>query len=206
MLNEELGYTFKDKKLLTLALTHCSKSANNYERLEFLGDSILDFVVGDYFFKNTDKKEGELTVLRSRFISEQYLSKVFDELKLEKEVLVGKSYKGAISKAIKCDVIESIIAAIYIEAGLDEARKFIEEKLHLANYEKVKDTNFKSQLQELIQANFKCKMTYQTEKVDDKFISKFFMDDDEIAMGEGLSKAEAEQNCARVVINLLFKI
>ena len=120
--------------------------------------------------------------------------------------MVGKSYKGAISKAIKCDVIESIIAAIYIEAGLKEARKFIEEKLHLADYENVKDTNFKSQLQELIQANFKCKMTYQTEKVDDKFISKFFMDDDEIAMGEGLSKAEAEQNCARVVINLLFKI
>lgn len=206
MLSEELGYCFKDEKLLKLALTHCSKSANNYERLEFLGDSILDFVVGDYFFNNTDKKEGELTVLRSRFISEQYLSKVFDELQLEKEVLVGKSYKGAISKAIKCDVIESIIAAIYIEAGLEEARKFIEEKLHLADYEKVKDTNFKSQLQELIQANFKCKMTYQTEKVDDKFISKFFMDDDEIAMGEGLSKAEAEQNCARVVINLLFKI
>jgi len=206
MLSEELGYCFKDEKLLKLALTHCSKSANNYERLEFLGDSILDFVVGDYFFKNTDKKEGELTVLRSRFISEQYLSKVFDELQLEKEVLVGKSYKGAMSKAIKCDVIESIIAAIYIEAGLEEARKFIEEKLHLADYEKVKDTNFKSQLQELIQANFKCKMTYQTEKVDDKFISKFFMDDDEIAMGEGLSKAEAEQNCARVVINLLFKI
>lgn len=206
MLSSELGYEFKDKKLLTLALTHCSKSANNYERLEFLGDSILDFVVGDYFFKNTDKKEGELTVLRSRFISEQYLSKVFDELNLENEVLVGKSYKGAISKAIKCDVIESIIAGIYIESGLDEARKFIEEKLHLSNYQNVKDTNYKSQLQELIQANFKCKMTYQTEKVDDKFISKFYMDDDEIAMGEGLSKAEAEQNCARVVINLLFKV
>ncbi len=206
MLKCDLGYEFKDKKLLTLALTHCSKSSKNYERLEFLGDSILDFVVGDYFFKNTDKNEGELTVLRSRFISEQYLSKVFDELNLEEEVLVGKSYKGAISKAIKCDVIESIIAAIYIEAGLDEAKKFIEEKLHLSNYENVKDTNYKSQLQELIQANFKCKMTYQTEKVDDKFISKFFMDDDEIAMGEGLSKAEAEQNCARVVINLLFKI
>ena len=201
------GYTFQNAELFETALTHSSYSKNNYERFEFLGDSILDFVVGDYFFKNTDKKEGELTVLRSRFISEQYLSKVFDELKLEKEVLVGKSYKGAISKAIKCDVIESIIAAIYIESGLDEARKFIEDKLHLSNYEKVEDTNFKSQLQELIQANFKCKMTYQTEKQeDDKFISKFFMDDDEIAMGEGLSKAEAEQNCARVVINLLFKI
>lgn len=202
----DLGYEFKDKSLLTRALTHCSKSAENYERLEYLGDSILDFVVGEYFFKNTDKAEGELTVLRSRFISEQYLSKVFDELNLENEVIVGKSYKGAISKAIKCDVIEAIIAGIYLESGLDEAKKFIIEKLNLANYESVADTNFKSRLQELIQANFKCKMTYKTEKIDDKFISKFYMDDDEIAMGEGLSKIEAEQNCARVVINLLFKV
>ena len=206
MLDEELSYSFKDVKLLKRALTHCSKSSENYERLEFLGDSILDFVVGDYFFKNTEKNEGELTVLRSRFISEQYLSKIFDELGLEKEVLVGKSYKGAISKAIKADIIESIIAGIYLEAGMEETTKFIVEKLHLANYESVKDTNYKSKLQELIQANFKCKMTYQTEKVDDKFISKFYMDDDEIATGEGLSKTEAEQNCARVVINLLFKI
>lgn len=206
MLNERLGYEFKNKELLTQALTHCSKSTNNYERLEFLGDSILDFIVGEYFFKITDKKEGELTVLRSRFISEQYLSQIFDELDLEKEVIVGKSYQGAISKAIKCDIIEAIIAVVYLEAGLDETRKFIQNILHLENYANVKDTNFKSKLQELIQANFKCKMTYQTEKVDDKFISKFYMDDDEIASGEGLSKAEAEQNCARVVINLLFKI
>jgi ribonuclease-3 len=206
MISERLGYTFKDEKLLNQALTHCSKSVNNYERLEFLGDSILDFIVGEYFFKNTDKKEGELTVFRSRFISEQYLSKVFDELELEKDVIVGKSYKGAISKAIKCDIIEAIIAGIYLEAGLERAKQFIEEKLHLDNYNNIEDNNFKSQLQELIQANFKCKMSYVTEKIDDKFISKFYMDDDEIAMGEGLSKIEAEQNCARVVINLLFKV
>lgn len=202
----EIGVKFKDKNLLSQALTHCSKSPENYERLEYLGDSILDFVVGEYFFKNTAKQEGELTVLRSRFISEQYLSSIFDELGLEKDVEVGKSYKGAISKAIKADIVESIIAVVYLENGLDFTREFIAQKLHLDSYEKVKDTNFKSQLQELIQANFKCKMTYQTEKIDDKFISKFFMDDDEIAKGEGLSKTEAEQNCAREVINLLFKV
>ena len=206
MISERLGYEFKDKKLLSQALTHCSKSAKNYERLEFLGDSILDFVVGEYFFSKTDKNEGELTVLRSRFISEQYLSKVFDELELEKDVIVGKSYQGALSKAIKADIVEAILAGIYIECGLEKTRGFIIEKLHLEKYEEVKDTNFKSKLQELIQANFKCKMSYVTERIDDKFISKFFMDDDEIAVGEGFSKAEAEQNCARVVINLLFKI
>ena len=206
MLDEILGYKFKNENLLIRALTHCSKSPDNYERLEFLGDSILDFVVGEYFFVNTDKHEGELTVLRSRFISEQYLAGVFDSLGLEQFVIVGKSYKTSISKAIKGDIVEAIIAGIYLDAGMEEAKKFIYQKLNLSNYQNVQDTNFKSQLQELIQANFKCKMTYQTEKMDDKFISKFFMDDDEIASGEGNSKIEAEQDCARVVINLLFKI
>lgn len=206
MLEKRLGYEFKDKNLLKKALTHCSKSPDNYERLEFLGDSILDFLVGEYFFKKTDKPEGELTVLRSRFISESYLSGVFDKLGLEKEVFVGKSYKGAISKAIKCDVVESIIAGIYLDSGIKETKKFIYEKLDLKNYMKVKDTNYKTKLQELIQANFKCRMSYQTEKVDDKFIAKFYMDDDEIASGYGKNKAEAEQDCAKVAINLLFKI
>ena len=206
MLEEVLGYKFKNENLLLQALTHSSKSPENYERLEFLGDSILDFVVGEYFFINTDKHEGELTVLRSRFISEQYLAKVFDNMQLEKEVLVGKSYKTAISKAIKGDIIEAIIAGIYLDGGMDNAKKFIYEKLDLKDYQKVKDTNYKSKLQELIQANFKCKMTYETEKKDNKFIAKFFMDDDEIASGEGNSKIEAEQDCARVVINLLFKM
>lgn len=206
MLEENLGYKFKDKNLLNQALTHSSLSQKNYERLEYLGDSILDFIVGEYFFQNTDKQEGELTVLRSRFISEQYLSNVFDKLNLEKEVRVGKSYKTSISKAIKGDIIEAIIAGIYLDGGIEQAKKFIYDKLNLKDYEKVKDTNYKSKLQELIQANFKCKMTYETEKVDNKFIAKFFMDDDEIASGEGNSKIEAEQDCARVVINLLFKI
>lgn len=205
-MKNNIGYVFKDKNLLTRALTHSSKSPKNYERLEFLGDSILDFVVGDYFFKNTDKKEGELTVLRSHFVSESNLCKVFDELNLGEDIILGKSWQGEISKAVKCDVVEAIIAGIYLDAGLEEAKKFIYEKLKLDTYENIKDENYKSQLQELIQANFKCKMSYVTEKEGDGFRSEFFMDEDKISEGFGLDKISAEQEAAERAIKILFKV
>ena len=82
-------------------MTHASKSSENYERLEFLGDSILDFLVGEYFFFNCKEDEGKLTVLRSHYVSENYLSHLFDLLQLTEDVKMGKSYQGEISKAIK---------------------------------------------------------------------------------------------------------
>ena len=202
----KVGYEFKDKNLLKRALTHSSKSAQNYERLEFLGDSILDFVVGDYLFMNSDKSEGELTVLRAHFVSENNLCKVFDQLEIEREIILGKSWKGALSKAVKCDIVEAIIAAIYIDGGMVEARKFIVEKLALETFESVKDDNYKSKLQELIQANFKCKMTYITEKDGEGFTSTFLMDEDKITSGYGLDKISAEQACAEKAIKILFKV
>lgn len=201
-----ITYNFKDKNLIKRAMTHSSKSPENYERLEFLGDSILDFVVGDYLYENSDKSEGQLTVLRSHFVSESNLCKVFDGLDIEKEIILGKSYKGAISKAIKCDIVEAIIAAIYLDAGIVEARKFIVEKLNLENFEHVIDDNYKSKLQELVQANFKCKMSYVTEKEDNGFVSSFYMDEDKISSGNGLDKVSAEQDAAEKAIKILFKI
>lgn len=201
----KLGYTFKNKDLLTRALTHSSKSSENYERLEFLGDGILDFVVGEYLFKKSDMDEGKLTVLRSHFVSEANLCKVFDKLELEKHVILGKSYQGSISKAIKGDIVEAIIAGIYLDSGLEQAKSFIEKQLELKKYKSVVDDNYKSKLQELIQSSFKCKMQYVTEKDGENFTSKFFMDEDEISTGYGKSKLEAEQNAAHVAITKLFK-
>ncbi len=201
----KIDYVFKDEELLKHALTHSSKSSNNYERLEFLGDSILDFVVGAYLFKNCDKKEGELTVLRSLFVSESNLCKVFDKLELKKDLIVGKSYKGSVSNAVKCDVVEAVIGAIYLDAGLETATYFIEEKLNLKNFKNVKDNNYKSKLQELIQASFKSRMSYKTEKSVEGFKSVFYLDDDAISTGVGKDKISAEQECAKKAINILFK-
>lgn len=202
----KIGYNFKNPQLLKRALTHSSLSPENYERLEFLGDGILDFVVGDYLFENCkDFDEGKLTVLRSHFVAEANLCKVFDSLKLETDVQTGKSYKGKLSKAIKGDIIEAIIAAIYLDGGLEQAKKFIFKNLQLDSYDKVVDDNYKSRLQELIQAGFKCKMQYVTEKDGDKFKSTFFMDEDAIEVGYGQSKLEAEQAVAYKSIKKLFK-
>lgn len=201
-----LGYNFKNKELYQRALTHASKSEQNYERLEFLGDGILDFVVGEYLFKHMQEDEGHLTVLRSHFVSENYLAKLFDKLKLERDVLVGKSYKGNLSKAIKGDVVESLIAAIYLDSGMEEAKKFIYNNFDLESFRNVVDDNYKSKLQELVQASFKCKMQYVTEKIENGFSSTFYMDEDAISTGEGNSKIEAEQNCAKKAIDKLFKI
>ncbi len=204
MVDEKIGYVFKNKNLLKRALTHPSKSKENYQRLEFLGDSILNFLVGEYLFKHCDKQEGELTVLRSHFVSEDYLAQCFDEMDLAGDVIAGKSLNNEITSAIKGDVIESIIAGIYLDSDLDTARNFIIEKLHIDTFEDAKNDNYKSQLQELVQANFKCTMKYETVKVGEYFEAKFFMDEDLIAVGYGKDKTKAEQNCAYVALNKLF--
>lgn len=206
MIDKKINYLFKDKKLLTRALTHPSKSKQNYQRLEFLGDSILNFLVGEYLYKNCDKQEGELTVLRAHYVSENHLAECFDEMNLTENVIAGKSLNGEITTAIKGDIVESIIAGIYLDSGLDEARKFVVEKLHIETFEDAKNDNYKSQLQELVQANFKCTMKYETIKVDESnFEAKFFMDEDLIATGYGKDKQKAEQNCAFVAIKKLFE-
>lgn len=204
MIDEKIGYSFKDKALLTSALTHPSKSKDNYQRLEFLGDSILGFLVGEYLYGHSEKHEGELTVLRSHYVSEKHLAECFDEMGLFEEVIVGKSMNGEITPAIKCDIIEAIIAGIYLDSDMQTARKFVIEKLHIEEFENAKNDNYKSQLQELIQANFKCAIKYETVKVGDNFEAKFFMDDDCIATGFGKDKTSAEQNCAYVALSKLF--
>ncbi len=203
---KKINYNFKNEQLLSLALTHSSRSEDNYERLEFLGDSILDFLVAEYFYNVCDDKEGKLTVLRSHYVSENYLSKVFDKIGLKNDVKLGKSYKGEISKAIKGDVIESIIAAIYLDGGIEQAKKFIEDNFDLKNYKSIIDDNYKSKLQELIQSNFKCKMSYISKPSEDGFVSVFCMDEDEISTGRGKSKIEAEQEAAKKAIAKLFLI
>lgn len=204
MIDDKLGIKFKDRKLINSALTHPSKSKNNYQRLEFLGDSILDFLVGEFLYKNCDKNEGELTVLRAHFVSEEYLAECFDKLNLENELFLGKSLQNKVTRAIKGDVFEAIIAVICLEQGLDFARQFIVKNLQLESFESVEDTNYKSQLQELVQANFKCTMKYDTEKEGEVFVAKFYMDEDFIATGYGKDKLSAEQNCAYVALNKLF--
>ena len=203
---KNINYEFKNKELLKRAFVHSSKSHENYERLEFLGDSILDFITSEYFYLNCADDEGKLSVIRSHFVSENYLSKLFDKLNLTNFVQMGKSFQGEITKSIKGDIIEALIAAIYLDGGLGEAKKFIYQNFDLENYKNIVDDNYKSKLQELIQGNFKCKMMYDTRADEEGFISEFFMDEDKISFGKGKSKQEAEQMAAKAAIDKLFLI
>lgn len=206
MIEQKLGYKFSDKSNISRALTHPSKGKENYQRLEFLGDSILNFLVGEFLFLNCEKNEGDLTVLRAHYVSEEHLAQCFDELDLAGDVVLGKSLRGEITTAIKGDVMEAIIASIYLDGGLDKARDFIVDKLHLAGFESAEDDNYKSQLQQLVQANFKCTMKYETTRDESgSFEAKFYMDEDLIATGYGKDKQKAEQNCAYVAIRKLFE-
>ena len=204
MIDEKLKIKFKDRKLINRALTHPSKSKDNYQRLEFLGDSILDFLVGEYLFKNSNFDEGKLTVLRAHYVSEENLAECFNKLNIEDELILGKSLQNKVSKAIKADVMEAVIAVIYLENGLDFVRDFLVKVLELSGFKSVENTNYKSQLQELVQANFKCTMQYVTVKEGNIFTSQFYMDEDLVATGYGNDKMSAEQNCAYVAINKLF--
>lgn len=203
---KKIGYIFNDKNLKQQALTHSSRGEDNYERIEFLGDSILDFLVGEYFYKNCSDGEGKLTVLRSHYVSENYLAKIFDKLKLSEDVRLGKSCQGEISRAIKGDIVEAIIGAIYLDGGLDKAREFIYKNFELENFKNLQDDNYKSKLQELVQRNFKCKIGYITEPCEDGFTATFYMDEDNISSGKGKSKIEAEQDAAKKAIDKLFLI
>ena len=206
LLSKTIEINVQNVELFSRAFTHSSKSEINYERLEFLGDGILDFVVGEYLFLHSKAQEGKLTVLRSHYVSESNLCKIFDLLNLGQFVMVGKSYQGQISKAVKADVVEAVIAAIYLECGLEKTKEFIYKNFDLKNFESVLDDNYKSKLQELVQSGFKCHMQYKTQPSDQGFESTFFMDEDAISTGEGKSKIEAEQNAAKAAIEKLFLV
>ena len=210
-LTEIMGYKFKISKLLERALTHSSYSKENYERLEFLGDSILDFVVGDYLFSRVDESEGKLSKLRASFVSEQYLHKIFDELKISSYVRLGKSYKSELTKSVKADIFEAIVAGIYLDGGLEEAKKFIISTLKLGNYKTIKNTDYKSQIQEYYQAlDKKNKITYKLlsqEGTPHKptFTVGVLLNKEQIAVASGSSKHEAEQKGAESILKKLKK-
>lgn len=196
-------YSFKTD-IINTALTHSSFSADNYERLEFLGDSILDFLIADILYKSEDYKEDELTRARASIVSEENLSKVFDNLKIEHMVKLGKSCPY-VTRAIKCDIVESIVACIYLESGLDECKNFILQNFNLHPSQK---KDFKSLLQEYAQKN-KYTFSYELEKTtgpahDLTFYVNLVINNKIIACASAKSKGEAEKICAEKALKILI--
>ena len=148
-----IGYTFKKPEILRVAFTHASfsnekKGEKNNERLEYLGDSVLGFVVADYLFRTTNEDEGDMTTLKQSIVSFKPLNLACKKLKLSKYLLVGE--KVVVTDKLQENLMESVIGAIYLDGGIDEARKFITENL-IKPYINVKDkvVDYKSELNEL---------------------------------------------------------
>ena len=218
-LEKRIGYTFKNKDLLTLAVTHSSYSnehkGKSYERLEFLGDSVLGFVTAEYLFKNyPNLPEGQLTKNRASLVCEKSLFEFSQKIGIGEFMLLshGEIRSGGNKRpSILADMFESIIAAIYIDSGsLDEAKKFI--LTYIAPAAKTVGTksfkDYKTTLQEIIQQNPEEKLQYFviSESGPDHnkhFIVEVHLNSNVIGKGGGKSKKEAEQQAAREALELM---
>ena len=193
------GYVFKTN-LINTALTHSSFSSINYERLEFLGDSILDFLIAEILYKSLNYKEDELTRARANIVSADNLSKIFDRLNIEHMVKLGKSCPY-VTKAIKCDIVESVIACVYLESSLDNCIKFINNNFNLNPSER---KDFKTEFQEYAQKN-KFQYNYVLIKTTGPshnltFYVGLLVNNKKISSATAKSKAEAEKNCAKIAL------
>ncbi len=218
-LESKIGYFFKDKELLKQALTHSSyanerKSGGlgDYERLEFLGDAVLELVSSDFLYHNNpDMPEGKLTKKRASMVCEPALAECARDIELQKYILLGKGEEqtgGRDRDSIISDVMEALIGAIYLDGGIEAARKHILHFILEDLKEGVPFKDSKTILQEIIQANGYESFCYRLagEKGPDHdktFISEVVLNGEVIGKGEGRSKKAAEQMAAKEAIEKL---
>ena len=212
---EKIGYSFKNKILLKTALTHTSyayehKTKSN-ERLEYLGDSILEFVSSEYLFENYDNlSEGEMTKVRASAVCEDSLFEIAKEHNFSDFLYLGKSEKAMNTnkKAILADSVEAIIAAIYLDSNISEAKRFIldniKDKIEFAS-KNVGLKDYKTVLQEKLQENGEVIIKYliiNEEGPDHNktFTAEVSCDGKTLASGTGRSKKSAEMEAARKAI------
>ena len=218
---ENIGYKFNDINLLKTALTHTSYAYENktksYERLEFLGDSILEFVSSKYLFGKFNKlSEGEMTKVRAYAVCENSLYEIAKKHNFSDFLYLGKSELAShtIKKAIMADCVEAVIAAIYLDSkDINIVEDFILKNItnqieYASNNVGVKD--YKTVLQEKLQVNGEVAIKYNI--IDEKgpdhdktFTAEVECDGKKLAIGIGRSKKKAEMEAARKAIELLLK-
>ena len=217
-LEEKLGYTFHDRRLLENALTHSSyanenksKGETSNERLEFLGDSVLGMVVADHLYRtHPNMPEGELTRTRAALVCEDSLVEVAARLELGQYLKLGRGEDaggGRKRPSIQADAVEAVIAAVYLDGGIGSARKLITNFI-LTNNEREQEgaiRDFKTALQELVQRENGRVLSYRLMGESGPDHAKVFsvevdLDGTPIGAGQGRSKKEAEQNAAKAAM------
>ena len=212
-----IDYKFENREYILEALTHSSYSNENKdydfnERLEFLGDSVLSIVVSEYLFKKeTNLPEGELTKLRANIVCEESLSDAANEINLGEHILLGKGEEATGGRqriSILADAFEAVIAAIYLDGGLESARKFILSYMENIICDSRKGKifrDYKTHLQEVLQGKGENNIWYKLmeEKGPDhnkRFVMQVGINEKVLGVGEGKSKKEAEQLAAKVAL------
>lgn len=220
-IEKKIGYEFKNKELLETALTHSSysneKKVPNNERLEFLGDSVLSVIISEHIFKRLqDVKEGELSKFRAILVCEASLANFAKKTTINKYIRLGKGEEasgGRMRASIISDAFEAVLAAIFLDAGMEFAKKWvidlmsdsIEEVISGKGYE-----DYKTMLQEKVQKGDKGKVTYRTvaetgaEHVK-SFAVEVMIDGEVVSRGTGKSKKDAEQHAARQALKKIRK-
>ena len=213
-----IGYTFKNISFLKTALTHTSyayeKKRECNERLEYLGDSILEFISSELLFKNyKNLSEGEMTKVRASAVCEESLYKIALKLNFSDFLYLGKSERASnkIKKAILADSVEAVIAAMYLDSNIEVVKKFIieniSEQIEFSSHN-VGLKDYKTVLQEKLQVNGDVKIRYTIIKEDgpdhDKvFTAEVECDDKKLAIGTGRSKKLAEMEAAKKALEML---
>jgi len=213
-LEEKIGFVAKDKKLLQQALVHRSYlnehrdfELDHNERLEFLGDAVLELVSTEFLYNNFSNPEGELTNFRSALVNGKMLAKVAGEIGLEDHLLMSRGEEKDTGKArqyLLANAVEAVIGAIYLDAGYEPAKKFITEKI-LSHMEDILEEKLyedpKSRFQEDAQEQLGITPSYHVEKEwgpdhDKHFIVGVYIGTEKVAEGEGTSKQSAQRRAA----------
>lgn len=217
-LEKKIGYSFHNSNLLNLAITHrsvASESSKSYERLEFLGDSILQMVTSEYLYTKYPKKsEGELTVLRSVIVNRDSIYKAGLSLKIQQHLNIKKNVditNTPTLKTVLSNTVEAIIGAIYLDGGISAARSFIYKWIIKKGKEEtlIADFNYKGQLIELCLKDWKESPVFQIENVVGPeharvYTASVTVHDKKIGIGKGLTKKAAEQKAAEAALTKLL--
>ena len=220
-LEKAIGYRFKNITLLQNALAHSSyanerwhDSLRSNERLEFLGDSILGMVVAEHLYRNfPDRPEGDLSRMRADMVCERSLAQIAERIGLGKHLLLGNGEEasgGRTRDSILADAVESILAACFLDGGMEAARNFINTfVLTDVPVRKLRNTDYKTALQELVQQKKNQTLAYALLEEsgpdhDKHFVVQVSLNGTVVGIGEGKSKKRAEQAAAHEAIGKLF--
>ena len=219
VLEERIGYRFRDRTLLKQAMNHISftnqqkiRRAQNYERLEFLGDAVLELVSSEFLFREHPKmSEGDLTKKRASMVCEPSLAFCARDLELGRFMLLGKGEEntgGRGRDSIVSDAMEAVIGAIYLDGGMEKAKAFINRFVLSDLEDKQLFYDSKSTLQEMIQGKLKREFNYELLEESGPEHDKLFcvsvnMEGEILGTGEGKTKKAAEQQAAYKALLLL---